>query len=254
MIAPLLAFLQGLAANNDKLWFEEHRAEYQALRNEFTELVGEVLGGVAAVDGAVEHLRPADCIFRINRDVRFSRDKSPYKTQFSALICPQGRNTNLPSYYFHFTADGELLAGGGMYAPLPQQLAAVRRFIQAQPNRLDALLADEQLSAMGGIGGDSLKRPPAGVPADAPHMPMLLRKQYLAGETVDVRTVGDEALAGWIVARLTAMVPMIEWLRDALGPPAEERASRPGQSSQADKQARGPGQSSQADKPPIDVF
>jgi uncharacterized protein (TIGR02453 family) len=184
---------------------------------------------VALVDPAVEHLRPADCIFRINRDVRFARDKSPYKTQFSALICSQGRNTNLPSYYFHIAAGGELLAGGGIYAPQAAQLAAVRRFILAQPYRLDALLANGAFAAMGGIYGDSLKRLPAGVPADAPHMTTLLRKQYLAGESVDVRSIDPAALADWIVARFSVMAPFIQWLRDGLGPPV-------------------------AEKPPIDIF
>lgn len=237
MTSPLLGYLQGLAENNNKAWFEEHRGEYQGLRQEFTSLVGEILARLAVVDPAVEHLRPADCLFRINRDVRFSRDKSPYKTQFSALFCPQGRNVNLPSYYFHVAANGEeggeLLAGGGMYAPEPAHLAAVRRFIQAHPYRLDALLTDPAFAAMGGIYGDSLKRPPAGVPADAPHMATLLRKQYLAGETVTASSVAPADLADWVVARFTTMVPFIQWLRDALGPPAAE---------------------SVAEKPPIDIF
>ena len=223
MTSALLAYLQGLAANNNKAWFEAHRAEYTALRQEFAALVGEIIARVALVDPAVEHLQPADCMFRINRDVRFARDKSPYKTQFSASFCPQGRNTNLPSYYFHIDAAGELLAGGGMYAPATAQLSAVRRFIQAQPNRLDELLADPAFAAMGGITGDSLKRPPAGIPATAPHMATLLRKQYLAGSSVDVRTVESDALGDWVVARFTVMAPFIQWLRDALGPPAGEK-------------------------------
>lgn len=237
MTSPLLGYLQGLAENNNKAWFEEHRGEYQLLRQEFIGLVGEILARTAVVDPAVEHLRPADCIFRINRDVRFSKDKSPYKTQFSALFCPQGRNVNLPSYYFHIAANGEeggeLLAGGGMYAPEPAHLAAVRRYILAHPYRLDALLAEPAFAAMGGIYGDSLKRPPAGVPADAPHMTTLLRKQYLTGETVAASSVAPADFADWVVAHFTAMVPFIQWLRDALGPPAAE---------------------SVAEKPPIDIF
>ena len=110
-----------------------------------------------------------------------------------------------------------------MYAPTTAQLTAVRRFIQAQPNRLDVLLAEPAFAAMGAITGDSLKRPPAGIPAAAPHMATLMRKQYLAGSSVDVRTVGPDALADWVVARLSVMVPFIQWLRDALGPPAGEK-------------------------------
>ena len=86
---------------------------------------------------------------------------------------------------------------------------------------------------MGGIYGDSLKRPPAGVPADAPHMATLLRKQYLTGETVPASSVASSDLADWVVARFTAMVPFIQWLRDALGPPAGE---------------------TEEEKPPIDIF
>ena len=219
MTATLLTYLQGLAANNDKSWFEAHRPEYTALRHEFAGLVGEIIARLALVDPAVEHLQPADCMFRINRDVRFSRDKSPYKTQFSASICPQGRSTNLPAYYFHIDAAGELLAGGGMYAPESAQLGAVRRFILAQPDRLDALLADPAFVAMGGITGDALKRPPAGVPADAPHMATLLRKQYLASTAADVRAIDPYGIGDWVVARFTVMAPFIQWLRDALGPP-----------------------------------
>lgn len=228
-IAALVDYLQGLAENNNKAWFEAQRSEYTALREEFTGMVGEVLGRLALVDPAVEHCRPADCLFRINRDVRFSRDKSPYKTQFSSLISAQGRNISAPSYYFHIDADGELLSGGGIYAPDSAQLGAVRRFIQAQPDRVDALLADPAFVAMGGIGGDSLKRPPAGIAVDAPHMALLMRKQYLAGESVDVRRLDAADVTDWIVARFTVMAPFIIWLRDALGPPT-------------------------AEKPPIDIF
>lgn len=231
MTSSLVAYLQGLAENNNKAWFEARRSEYTALRQEFTVLVGEIIARVALIDPALEHLRPADCMFRINRDVRFARDKSPYKTQFSSSLCPQGRSTNLPAYYFHINAEGELLAGGGLYAPEPAQLTAVRRFILAQPNRLDALLADPAFAALGGISGESLKRPPAGVPADAPHLTTLLRKQYLSGGSVDVRTLEPDGVADWVVARFTAMAPFIQWLRDALGPPAAVQ-----------------------EKPPIDIF
>ena len=82
--SALVSFLQELADNNNKTWFDAHRPQYQALRQEFADLVGAVIAGVGAVDEAVLGLDPAKCMFRINRDVRFSRDKSPYKTQFSA--------------------------------------------------------------------------------------------------------------------------------------------------------------------------
>ncbi len=218
----LLDYLAGLAANNNKAWFEEHRTEYNALRQEFSMLVGEMIARLAAVDPMVEHLQPPDCLFRINRDMRFSREKIPYKTQFSAAICPQGRSSNMPAYYFQINAEGELMAAGGMFAPDTAQVATVRRFILAQPNRLDALLANPALAAMGGIRGESLKRAPANIPADAPHIETLQRKQYLTGEAVDIRSLEPSSVGDWIVDRFTGMAPFVQWLRDALGPPAGE--------------------------------
>lgn len=217
-VAALVTFLQELADNNNKSWFDVQRPRYQALRQAFTELVGEVIAGVGEVDPAVRELPPADCLFRINRDVRFSRDKSPYKTQFSAAICPQGRGTTMPAYYFHIDATGALLIGGGIYAPSPEQLANARRFILAYPERLDQLFADPAFrAAHTTIDGDSLKRPPAGVPDGAPHLEMLKRKQYLVGATYPALAVGDHALAGLIITRFRATAPFIFWLRDALG-------------------------------------
>lgn len=219
--AALVNFLQELAENNTKLWFDAHRAQYQALRQEFTRLVGEVIAGVGAVDAAVAGLAPAECIFRINRDVRFSRDKSPYKTQFSAAICPQGRGTGMPSYYFHIDATGELLIGGGIYAPTPEQLANARRFILAHPDRLDQLFADPVFrAAHTTIEGNSLKRPPAGVPETARHLDILKRKQYLVGRSFIVHEFADAAIAPLIIERFRATVPFIIWLREAVGAPA----------------------------------
>lgn len=219
--AALVGFLQDLADNNHKSWFEAQRPRYQALRQEFTDLVGEVIAGAGAFDPAVQELAPADCIFRINRDVRFSRDKRPYKTQFSASIGPRGRSTNAPSYYFQIDAQGELLVGGGLYAPAPEQLANARRFILAHPERLDQLFADPVFrSAHTTIDGESLKRPPAGVSDNAPHLDILKRKQYLVGRSFVVHEVGEDAIAPLIIDYFRATAPFIVWLREAVGAPA----------------------------------
>ena len=219
--SALVSFLQELADNNNKAWFDAHRSQYQALRQEFTDLVGKVIAGIGAVDEAVLELDPAKCMFRINRDVRFSRDKSPYKTQFSAAIGPQGRSTNLPAYYFQIDAAGNLFLGGGLYAPAPEQLASARRFIVTHPQRLDALYADRAFHATyGSIDGEMLKRPPAGFPADAPHLDALKLKQYLVGQSYVVHEIADDALAPLIVERFSAAAPFIFWLREAVGAPA----------------------------------
>ena len=219
--ATLVSFLQELADNNHKSWFEAQRPRYQALRQEFTDLVGEVIAGAGVVDPAVQELAPADCIFRINRDVRFSRDKSPYKTQFSAAIAPRGRSTNAPAYYFQIDAQGALLVGGGLYAPAPEQLANARRFILMHPERLDQLFIDPGFrTAHTTIDGESLNRPPAGVPENAPHLDILKRKQYLVGRNYRVHELSEDAIAPLIIDYFRATAPFIVWLREAVGAPA----------------------------------
>jgi hypothetical protein len=109
----LSTYLAGLAANNEKAWFEANRAGYQALRDDFHAFVGEVIAGVAAWDESVRWVDPKDCIFRIYRDVRFSNDKTPYKTTFSAVISERGRHEGHgPSYYFQVDQHGDFVLLG----------------------------------------------------------------------------------------------------------------------------------------------
>ena len=159
--SALVSFLQELADNNNKAWFDAHRSQYQALRQEFTDLVGKVIAGIGAVDEAVLELDLAKCMFRINRDVRFSRDKSPYKTQFSAAIGPQGRSTNLPAYYFQIDAAGNLFLGLALYLvetpELPRTIGEILRQSsgQGQPIKEHLLSLEQIMSAEGLLPEDT---------------------------------------------------------------------------------------------------
>jgi uncharacterized protein (TIGR02453 family) len=176
-----------------------------------------VLDGTTQFDPQVGIIEPKDCMFRINRDVRFSSDKSPYKTSFSAAICPQGRSSNLPAYYFHITEKGEFLAAGGVYAPDATQLGLIRRHIAEQPARLAAVLeAPEFAATFGKLDGERLKRPPQGYDESTPYIEIIKLKSF---------TVGRE-LMGWrdrpdtapdeVIDVFHAMHPFINWLREAL--------------------------------------
>ena len=138
----LITFLSGLALNNSKSWFEEHRPTYEQLRVEWFVFVGQVIDGISRFDPSVGSVSPKDALFRINRDVRFAKDKRPYKTTFSAAICPQGRSSGLPAYYFHIDEAGALFIGGGVWMPEPAILAQIRQHIGEHPERLSAVLAD----------------------------------------------------------------------------------------------------------------
>src|SRR5215213_4148522 len=135
-LARLTTYLAGLAENNDKAWFEANRAEYQALRDDFTALVGDVIARIAEWDDRVRWVDPKDCIFRIYRDVRFSHDKRPYKTNFAASIGERGRKDARPGYYFEVDEHGAMFLGGGVYMPEPERLARIRESIAEHPEKL----------------------------------------------------------------------------------------------------------------------
>ena len=216
----LIAFLAELSENNAKPWFDEHRPTYERLRDEWNAFVGQVIDGISHFDPSVGIVSPKDAMFRINRDIRFSKDKRPYKTTFSAAICPQGRNSGLPVYYFHVTETGELMIAGGVYMPEPATLARVRKHIAEHPERLSAVLADPAFTAtFGTIDGERLKRPPQGYDETMPHIEFIKLKSFTAGvEPQDWLARSDAlALAGEIVAACRAMFPLIRWLREALG-------------------------------------
>ncbi|HEX8244145.1 MAG TPA: DUF2461 domain-containing protein [Longimicrobium sp.] len=221
----LSAFLAGLAANNEKQWFEAHRAEYQALRDDFHAFVGRVIAGVAEWDDSVRWVDPKDCVYRIYRDVRFSSDKTPYKTTFSAVISERGRHGHGPSYYFQVDHNGVLMAGGGVWMPPPEQLALIREQVAEHPERLRAILdAPAFRSAFGGLwNGHTLKRPPAGYSADTPLIDVIKLKSFIVERERDVARKADDVLP-WLLETFRAMHPFLLWHHEALAA-AEEPAS-----------------------------
>jgi uncharacterized protein (TIGR02453 family) len=213
----LSTYLAGLAANNDRAWFEANRAEFQALRDDFHGFVGEVIAGVAAWDDSVRWVDPKDCVYRIYRDVRFSNDKTPYKTTFSAVISEHGRRGHGPSYYFQVDGKGTLMAGGGVWMPPPERLALIRAHVAEHPERLTGVLDEPAFaSAFGGLWDEHrLKRPPAGYTADDPMIETLKLKSFIVERERDVGLLAD-GVRDWITETFRTMHPFILWLRAAV--------------------------------------
>jgi uncharacterized protein (TIGR02453 family) len=215
----LSTYLANLAANNDRAWFEANRAEYQALRDDFHAFVGEVIGDVARWDDTVRWVDPKDCVYRIYRDVRFSNDKTPYKTTFSAVISERGRHAGHgPSYYFQVDPHGVLMAGGGVWMPDKERLALIREHVAEHPERLRKVLRARAFSSTfprGMWDEHKLKRPPSGYAADHPQVEILKLKSFLVERERDVGRPADDVRA-WITETFRAMHPFILWLRDAV--------------------------------------
>ena len=211
-------FYAELRKNNNKPWFEEHRQTYERLRAEWLALVGQVIDGVAEFDPSVaDVVSPKDATFRINRDVRFSSDKRPYKTTFSAAICPQGRGSGMPAYYFAISEVGVLLIAGGVYMPPPPILGQIRQYIADHPEQLAAVLADASFSAVyGAIEGERLKRPPQGYDERTPGIEFIKLKSFTAGIKPEDWLVHADSLVDDLSAAFRALFPLIHWLRQAL--------------------------------------
>lgn len=217
--AALVNYLAELEQNNHKAWFEANRARYDALRADFTDLAQEVVFGVAAFDPQIQGVRAKDTLFRIHRDVRFARDKAPYKTTFSSSISDRGR-IGAPGYYFQVDHTGKLMVGGGLWMPEADTLARIRTDIAQRPAALDAVLEDETFArTFGDFDGPRLQRPPRGFDETTPHLAHIKLKSFTVGREVEAQSLGEDQVAPFIVATCRAMYPAIQWLRDAVHAP-----------------------------------
>jgi uncharacterized protein (TIGR02453 family) len=211
----LTRYLAGLAANNEKAWFEANRAEYQALCDDFHLLVGQVIARIAEWDDRVRWVDPKNCIFRLYRDVRFSNDKTPYKTQFSAAIGERGRKDGSPGYYLEVDHTGAMFLAGGVYMPEPERLAAIRGFVAEHPEKLQAVMRKRGFrQTFGELWGERLKRPPRGYTADTPMIETIKLKSFMLVRERDVSAQTGDVLP-WMADTFRAMHPFLRWLMEA---------------------------------------
>jgi uncharacterized protein (TIGR02453 family) len=139
----ILIFLKDLEANNSREWFEENRKRYEQTRKEFIEFTGKMINEIRRFDAELPLLNPKDCIFRIFRDVRFSTDKSPYKTNYGSYIARGGFKAGFAGYYFH-VSPSECFQSGGVYMPSPEHLQAIRQEIYYHPEEYLSIVNDHK--------------------------------------------------------------------------------------------------------------
>ena len=179
-LRPVVDFLSDLERNNDRVWFEANRAAYERARTEFESLVDWLIGELGAVED-LSGLTARDCVFRIHRDVRFSRDKSPYKTHMGAAIAPGGKKWSRRPYYIHLEPGGGSLLAGGLHMPEPAQLARFRDAIARDSGPLRAVTGREDFKRyFGELEGEKVKTAPQGYPRDHPEIELLRLKEAVA--------------------------------------------------------------------------
>lgn len=209
---PLLDFLKKLKKNNNKEWFDKNKKEYDGVRAEFVKFIDEVIGNIKKFDAGLEGIDAKKSIFRINRDVRFSKDKSPYKTNFGASMNPGGKTSFKAGYYIHFEP-GNCFIAGGIYMPETESLNNVRQEIDYNLDEFKKILAHKDFKKyFEALGGDKLSRPPKGYEADNPAVEFLKHKSYLAYHQVDDKVVLGKDYGKYVNQVFKAMYPLLVFL------------------------------------------
>ena len=174
----ILAFLRALSANNHREWFQAHKAEYERLRQAFTDEVQQLINRISLFDAEITGLEAKNCLYRIYRDIRFSPDKTPYKNHFAAYIALGGRGSLRGGYYFHLEPERCLLSGG-IWCPAPPLLKQLRRDIYDHIEEFADILENPLFKRYFlGLDGESLKRMPTGYPTDTPYGDILRHKDF----------------------------------------------------------------------------
>ncbi|EJL88706.1 TIGR02453 family protein [Herbaspirillum sp. CF444] len=218
-IRDLTQYLAELSENNNRAWFVMNKPRYDILRAEFLELVTKLIADISKFDPILASCNPKKALFRINRDMRFSHDKSPYKTHFSASLTASGlkkpSSGGGPAYYFHIDADGQLLIAGGEYMPPSDRLRAIRQQVIADAAGFSKVIKTKSIKDnYGGLQEEGkLTRPPKGFDADSPHIEYVKLKNFIVWKESSIKKkipadLGKEVLAGFKDA-----YPLVHWLR-----------------------------------------
>ena len=180
-----LDFLALLKANNDREWFQANKSLYDEAKEEFEQFIAVLIPVVRGIDPDVDVVSPKECLFRIFRDVRFSKDKSPYKSNFGAFIARGGRKSPYAGYYLHMEP-GASFVGGGVYMPESHCLKAIRNGIFENIEEYKAVIEGEEFRKFfGGMFGEKLKTAPKGFPKHFPDIDLLKNKHYAVTHKVD---------------------------------------------------------------------
>ena len=216
MIQPAtIKFLKDLKKNNNKSWFDANRPRYESAKKDFETFIQQVIDKLAKSDETIQGLKAKDCMFRINRDVRFAKDKSPYKTNFGASINKGGKKSSLAGYYFHLEP-GESFIGGGIWMPQPKDLAQVRQEIDYNFKEFKKITGSVSFKKEYGdlyAGEDAkLQRVPKGYEIDNPAAEYLKLKSMLAMKPIPDSELIATNLVKKSLQAFQALQPLIHFI------------------------------------------
>ncbi len=213
---PILDFLDNLSRNNAKPWFDAHRADYEAARKIFNDFIDYLIDEFRLSDN-LQALSSKDCVTRIYRDIRFSRDKSPYHANFSAIIAPGGKKSPEQGYYVSIQPHDQTLIAGGLYMPTTQQLERFRQAVDRHAAALKRITGEPAfVEQFGKIEGERLKTAPKGYDRAHPEIELLQLKQVTVLHHVSDQAVLAGDFPEKVVVACQAMKPFLNYLDEVL--------------------------------------
>lgn len=212
-----IKFLDDLKKNNNRDWFLDNKKRYEAYKKNYHQLVSDFLDAMKPLDPSLELLEVKHCTFRINRDIRFSKDKSPYKDHMGLWFSPGAKGANRAGYYVHLSSSESFIAGG-FYAPEADELKKIRKEIAFFYDELDEILADRKFkSVFGDLDRENaLKTIPKGYEKDHPAIENLKLKSFTASAKISISEATQKDFVLKTVAKLMALKPLNEFLNRAL--------------------------------------
>jgi len=213
-----LKFLKDIAKNNNRNWFEKNKPRYLEIKNGFDDFLEALHKELLKFDNSLANLNPRKIAFRIYRDVRFSKDKRPYKTNMGAGFSRKGKMDQEPGYYVHFEP-GRCFLAGGIYMPDPGNLAKIRQEIDYNPERLLKILNDKKFKKRfkGGFGEwDKLKTAPKGYPKDHPRIEILKNKSFVVSHKFTDAEATKSNYVKVVAAAAKTLKPLNDYLAEAI--------------------------------------
>ena len=211
-LAPTLAFLSEIQQHNTRDWFEQNRSVYDQARAPFASLANQIITDFRSVEDW-GNITAKDCVMRLYRDVRFSKDKSPYRTNFGAVFAVGGKKSGRMPYYLQIEPGDRSFLAGGMYSPTAEQLAKFRVAIDRNAKPFKALInAKSFREQFGGVEGEKLKTAPQGYDRHHPEIGLLNFKQVIVRRALSDRELLDVTLPERIVDLFVGMKPLLDYL------------------------------------------
>ena len=217
--AEALQFIDDLKANNNTEWMHANKKRYENYKKDYHEIIASLLQEMKPLDKNLELLEVKNCTFRINRDIRFAKDKSPYKTNMAFWLSTNRSTKNSPGYYIHYEKDNSFIAGG-IYCPEVNDLKKIRKEIAFFHDDLQKIVDDKsfksEFDALSRDEKDVLKNAPKGFDANHEAIEFLKLKSFTASQKIDDKIFTNKDFGKKIASKLIALKPLNDFLNRAL--------------------------------------